>query len=58
MSLEDCVASATKSSTLAKYADTYIQQVVTIVRPLTESIWRQKENHNEDCSDYTTYQLE
>ncbi len=56
--LEDCVAQATGSGTLMRYGNGVVASMVSMVRPMSKGISTLKEDHNSECSEYTTYQLE
>lgn len=55
--LELCMQEATKSSTIAIYANDTIQRLVTLIRPYAKSLWTMKEEHNQSCENYSWYML-
>jgi len=55
--LEACVREATKSSTIATYANDTIQRIVAIVRLSSNNVWTLKAQHNEECAEFSRYQL-
>ena len=57
MDLEDCLNTATASSNIALYANSFITRAVYIIRPFTVSLEKLKADHNSDCGDYINYQL-
>lgn len=57
VSLETCLQNATASSRLAKHTNGVISQAVMFVHPFTDSVSTQIANHNNDCNDYSDYQL-
>lgn len=60
MDLDDCIHAATGSSKLAKYktVNNIIEDAVYFIRPLTKSLTTLKTEHNEDCVNFSTYQLD
>jgi hypothetical protein len=58
INLEDCIHTATGSGTLMKYANDVVRVLVSWVRPLTKGLYTLKEEHNNECYDFTTYQLQ
>lgn len=55
--LETCIQGATKSSTVALYANDTIQRIVAIVRLSGNNVWTLKAEHNEACAEFSRYQL-
>jgi hypothetical protein len=55
--LETCIQDATKSSAVALYANDTIQRIVAIIRPYAPNVWTLKAQHNEDCEEFSRYQL-
>ncbi len=55
--LESCIADATKSSTIAPYANDTIGRVVALLRPYAKNLWILKGEHNSACADFFWYQL-
>ena len=55
--LESCIQDATKSSTVAVYANDVILRIVAVLRPYEHSLWTLKAEHNETCIEYSRYQL-
>jgi hypothetical protein len=55
--LETCIQDATKSSTVALYANDAIRRIVAIIRPYEKNVWTLKAEHNETCADFSKYQL-
>lgn len=55
--LELCLQDATKSSTIALYANDMIQRIEGIIRPYAKNLWTLKVDHNRKCENYSWYQL-
>lgn len=55
--LETCIRDATKSSTVALYANDTIQRIVAIIRPYGNNVWTLKAEHNETCAEFSRYQF-
>lgn len=55
--LESCIQNATKSSTVAMYANDTIQRMVAIIRPYSSNVWTLKAEHNQMCANSSSYQL-
>lgn len=58
LDLEECVKNATGSGTVAKYSKPVIERMVSFVRPASKNLSTLKSEHNLECSEYSTYQLE
>ncbi len=56
--LESCMQEATKSSTVALYANDTVQRLVAIIRPYAKNLWTMKAEHNAACADFSSDQLE
>ncbi len=55
--LETCIRDATKSSSVALYANNTVQRIVAIVRLYRNNVWALKVQHNEDCAEFRGYLL-
>lgn len=58
LDLEDCIKQSTGSSTIAKYSNFAIEGMVSLIRPVAKGLYTLKSEHNAECFEYTTYQLE
>ena len=58
MDLEDCIQTATRSSTLMKYSHEVVRVFLSLIRPYTKGLYTLKEEHNLECIDFQTYQLQ
>ncbi len=56
--LGDCLGEAKKKSTLSKKANTVVEKVVDLQRPLSKKYSTLKSEHNTECIEYSKYQLE
>jgi hypothetical protein len=57
MDLDECVKAATAGSGLTKQAAGIVEGMVYLVRPLNKSIGTLEREHNEDCSEFPSFQL-
>jgi hypothetical protein len=55
--LEICIRDATKSSSVAVYANDIIQRIVAMVRQSRTNLWTLKVQHNEECAEFRGYLL-
>jgi hypothetical protein len=55
--LETCIRDATKSGSIALYANDTVQSVVAMVRQSRITVWTLKVQHNEECAEFRGYLL-
>lgn len=58
LDLEDCVKQSTGSSVIAKYSNFAIEGMVSLIRPVAKGLYTLKSEHNAECFEYSTYQVE
>ena len=58
LDLSDCIDTVKVSSTATKYANGVVEAVLPLLRPSAKGYQTLKSEHNTECSEYSTFQLE
>lgn len=58
LDLGDCISAIRKTSAAYTYARIMMDRLLSLLRPTAKEYSTMKTEHNAECSEYTTYQLE
>lgn len=58
LDLGDCIGKVRKTTPVYTYANTLMDSLLSLLRPTAKGYTTMKTEHNAQCIEYTTYQLE